>query len=260
MTYADEFVADQQAPEATGPLGLSPVIIGAIIGVLGAAGAGFIVWSLILPTLEQMGTIETEIQDLEGQIQQQQAKLNGLAEAQAQLEEVEFRRQELMAFFPSGEVLDISLLDLERLVRNQNLTLKKFAPEGDIEEVTDSSLGAAVNGRFKRQKYVMTVEGDFSKTQAFFRDLEKYEPIIQVSNYKVISELPVQLFRFDLGGTVKFEPIETAIETELNLQVVVKLSDAELEEKAAAEAEAAAAAAAAAAPPAEAPPAEAPPP
>lgn len=246
MTYADEFVAEEQVAGATGPLGLSPVVIGAILGVVGAIGAGVIVWQLILPVLEQQSTIETEIQDLEGQIQQQRAKLNGLEEIQAKLDEVEFRRQELMAFFPSGEVLDISLLDLERLVQNQNLTLTRFAPEGDIEEVQDSSLGAAVNGRFKRQKYVMTVEGNFDKTQAFFRDLEKYEPIIQVSNYKVLSEPPVQTFRINPGGGVTFDPIETVITTELNLQVVVKLSDEELEAAAAAaaaEAEAAAAAA-----------------
>ncbi|MGA1625532.1 MAG: hypothetical protein ACO4AJ_07905, partial [Prochlorothrix sp.] len=92
MTYADEFVAEEQVAEATGPLGLSPVVIGAILGVVGAIGSGVIVWQLILPVLEQQSTIETEIQDLEGQTQQQRAKLNGLEEIQAKLDEVEFRR------------------------------------------------------------------------------------------------------------------------------------------------------------------------
>ena len=253
MTYAEEFVADQQAAEATGPLGLSSTIIGAILGVLGLLGAGFIVWRLVLPTNAQNAVIQTEIDDLNGQIQQQKAKLGGLNEAQTKLDEVEFRRQELMSFFASEEVLDISLLDLERLVQTQKLTLKQFAPEGDIELVEDNSLGAGVNGRFKRQKYVMEVEGSFAQTQAFFRDLEKYEPIVQVSDFTVDSPPPVQIYKILPNGQLQFQPLETVITTKLNLQVVVKRSQAELE-AAAAEAAEAAAAAAAAPPPAETPP------
>lgn len=257
MTYAEEFVPEEQEAAPAGPLGLSPTVLGAIIGVLGAIGAGVIVWKLILPTNQQNATLSTEIADLEAQITQQQAKLGTIGEAQAKLNEVEFQRQELLSFFATDEALDISLLDLERLVLAQRLNLKAFAPEGDIEVVMDSSLGAAVNGRFKRQKYTMTVEGEFAKTQAFFRSLEKYEPIIQVVDFTVESQPPIQVFQVLPNKKLSFTPKETKVTTKLNLQVVVLRSQEELdEEKAAAEA----AAAAAAAPPPEAAPAEAPPP
>ncbi|MEY2976206.1 MAG: hypothetical protein RLZZ435_343, partial [Cyanobacteriota bacterium] len=114
MTFAEEFVAgnEGEAPQATFlGLAISPVIIGVILAVLGAAGAGYIGFTMVKPVWDENTALNTEITDLTGQVESQKASLSKIAQAQEKVDSAKLRREEMLAFFAKDEALDTILLD-----------------------------------------------------------------------------------------------------------------------------------------------------
>ena len=258
MTFAEEFVPGGQGdvPQETFlGLAISPVVVGVVLAVLGSMGAGYIAWTMVKPVYESNTALQAEITNLQTQIDQQKANLGKIAQAQEKVDVAKLRREEMLAFFAKDEALETILLDFEAIVKQQGVKLTNLSLGGDPEVVQDGSLGETANGRFKRQALTLEVKGNFLSIRRLFQSLEKFEPIVQVTNFTLNSEAPVQKIQVAQNGKIQVSQQNVELTTSLSVQVVVARSQAEIEEEAAAaaaaaaEAEAAAAAAAAAAPP-----------
>ncbi|NET30630.1 MAG: hypothetical protein F6K19_01325 [Cyanothece sp. SIO1E1] len=67
--------------------------------------------------------------------------------------------------------------------------LKKFTPMPDGSGViTDGSLGAAVNGKLQRQLVAVELEGSFEQTQAIIRNIERLQPLLIMKDFKIMGE------------------------------------------------------------------------
>ena len=268
MTFAEEFVAgnEENAPQATFlGLAISPVIVGVILGVLGAAGAAYIGFTMVKPVFDENTALKTEISDIQTQIDAQKANLGKIAIAQEKVDSAKLRREEMLAFFAKDEALQTILLDFEAIVQQQKgLKLDALSLAGDPIVITDGSLGESANGRFKQQPMTLSVTGTFGEVRGLLQSLEKFEPIVQVTTMNLSSSPPTQKIQVAPNGKIQVFQENVELTSTLSLQVIVARSQAEIDkeaaEKAAAEAEAAAAAAAAEAAAQQAAPAEAPPP
>lgn len=266
MTFAEEFVAGDQgaAPQATFlGLAISPVIVGVILAVLGAGGAGYIGFTMAKPVFDENTALKTEINDLQTQIDGQKANLGKIPLAQEKVESARLRREEMLGFFAKDEALQTILLDFEAIVKQQKgLKLDALALAGDPIVITDGSLGESANGRFKQQPMTLNVTGTFGQVRGLLQSLEKFEPIVQVMTMNLSSSPPTQKIQVAQNGKIQVFQENVELTATLSLQVIVARSQADLDKEAAeaaaaaAEAEAAAAAAAAQ----QAAPAEAPPP
>lgn len=260
MAFAEEFVADggNEAPQPTFlGVAISPVIVGVVLAVLGLGGAGFILWTMAKPVWEANRGLSQEITGLQGQIAEQQANLSQIPQAQEQVELAKLRREEMLGFFAKDSVLDTILLDFEAIVKQSGLELTALALSGEPQVISDGSMGAAADGRFKSQALTLNVTGTFTQVRQLLQTLDRFEPIVQVSNFALNSEAPVQRIQVAANGKIAVNQEDVKLTTTLNVQVVVARSQADIDaDKAAAEAAAAEAAAAEAAAAAGAPPTE----
>jgi len=266
MTFAEEFVAGNEggAPQPTFMgLAISPIVVGVILGVLGAAGAGYIGFTMVKPVFDENTALKTEITDLQSQIDAQKGNLGKIAIAQEKVDSAKLRREEMLAFFAKDDALQTLLLDFEAIVQQQKgLKLDALSLGGDPVVITDGSLGESANGRFKQQAMTLNVTGTFEQVRGLLQSLEKFEPIVQVTTMNLSSSPPTQKIQVAPNGKIQVFQENVELTTTLSLQVIVARSQAELDKEAAekAAAEAAAAAAAAEAAAQQAAPAEAPPP
>ncbi|MFZ9739471.1 MAG: type 4a pilus biogenesis protein PilO [Prochlorotrichaceae cyanobacterium] len=257
MTFAEEFVAgnEGEAPQATFlGLAISPVIIGVILAVLGAGGAGYMGFTMVKPVWDENTALNTEITDLTGQVESQKASLSKIDQAQEKVDSAKLRREEMLAFFAKDEALDTILLDFEAIVKQQKgLKLDALSLAGDPIVINDGSLGESANGRFKQQPMTLNITGTFSEIRALLQSLEKFEPIVQVPTMNLTSSPPTQKIQVAQNGKIQVSQENVELTTTLNLQIIVARSQAEID-KDAAEAAAAAAEAEAAAAAQETPP------
>jgi type IV pilus assembly protein PilO len=83
------------------------------------------------------------------------------------------------------------MLDINRFVRARSAKLTKFEPAqndagtpNSSNVITDSSLGAEVNGKLKHKVYNVVFEGDYGQTQSVMRSLERLQQLLLVKDYK----------------------------------------------------------------------------
>jgi type IV pilus assembly protein PilO len=262
MSFSEEYVpGDQGQIDAAAGINLfgttiSPLVLGVVAAILGLVGAIYLGLQQVKPVLDQNQTLQTEIDGLEQQVNQQKASLGQIAEAQANLDSAKARKEALLAFFAPDEVLDTLLIDFEKMVRQQpGLKLKKFSLTGQSEVIADGSLGETANGRFKRQAVAMEIEANFDKTKKLLQAFERFKPIVQVTQLSVTREGEnLGSLRISESGRVTVVDADIKLTTTLSLQVIAARSQKEIDEEAAQKAAEEAAAAAAAGAPAETPP------
>ena len=64
--------------------------------------------------------------------------------------------------------------------------LKRFKPdEKGAIVISDSSLGAPINNKLKRQTIDLEVRGNFNQTQSIFRTIERLQPLLLLRNLEV---------------------------------------------------------------------------
>ncbi len=266
MTAGGDFIPDQAfdaAPEYPVVFGLrfTPVVTGILLALLGLAGAGALLFYLVLPEWETYQQLKTQVEETETQLQQQEAIKQQISTAKQNLEAAKKQRDDVLTLFANEASLDTLLLDLNRQVdaRNADLSrrreqklaqcpavvqqnlqefeekvgplatqarLKTFTPLADKSTViTDSSYGAAVNGKLRRQVANVELVGNFDQTSAILQSIERLQPLLVIRNLSSTADERSKGF-VPLPGFPSCLP-DTQITTKFQLEALLPLSAAD---------------------------------
>ncbi len=250
MTFSDEFNATQtdvdfDEVEASYPtafgITFTPQVIGIILGALGLLGSIYVVLNFVMPAYSSYQSLRADEATKQSQVQQQESgELNQkMLDAEKKLRESEALRNQVLALFSSEDSLKTMLLDINQLVEKHGLELVNFKPDGSVTVVSDGSLGSGVNGRLKRQRFNLTIEGDFGSTQSLLRDLERLQPLLVITglNSKLVEEkfmVDIVDIKEESGQTVVTGQAKPqgneSLETSFVLDAILPLSPDELAE------------------------------
>lgn len=110
--------------------------------------------------------------------------------------------------------------------------LKRFKPdEKGAAVISDSSFGAAINNKLKRQTIDMEIRGNFNQTQSIFRTIERLQPLLLVRNLdvKVVdNKVSEGLYEIQPDGTIRYltncQP-DNQITTTFQMDALLPLSE-----------------------------------
>ncbi len=200
MTYSEEMNFESGLEEEASPypvifgITFTPIISGVLIGLLGVAGAAYLLLNFVMPAWETFGQKQSKQQELEGQVEQKKASLQNIDKIKAELALAKRQQSQVLAVFANEKTLDTLLIDLNRLVEAGNVQLsanavkaklEKFTPDSQgTQPVTDGSLGAAVDGKLKRSSTEISISGTYEQTQSILRNIERLQPLLLVKDYQ----------------------------------------------------------------------------
>ncbi|MBD2540147.1 hypothetical protein [Coleofasciculus sp. FACHB-SPT36] len=258
MTVSQDFIpSDEGQDEAAYPsafgITFTPTVSGALLAVLGLAGAAYLVANLLLPAWTSYQQLQTDVENTEQQIQQQAQLQQKIDAAKVNLGKAKQQRAAVLSMFGSSRTLDTLMLDINRFVKARQGKLTKYEPRrndaadaSSSDIITDGSLGPEVNGKLKRKVYNVSFEGDYGQTQSILRSLERLQQLLVVKDLKsdLKDAATSQKITVNRQGQIvpSGKPKErTLINTSFRLEVLLPLSEQEAKEAAAAAAAAAAA-------------------
>ena len=228
---------DQATPASPVLFGIAftPKIIGILVGVIGLAGAGYILLNLLMPAWESYQQQQAKSTELQGQIEQKKANIKQIDKVKDELAQAKQQKVQVLGLFANEKTLDTLLLDMNRLIESGNTPtsfnavrakLKKFVPVSQKPEpVIDGTLGLQVNGKLQRSSINAEITGTYEQTQSIIRNIERLQPLLIVKDYQ--STLAPVESRSPLDKTpVQIGP--TAINTSFQLQVLMPLSPEEV--------------------------------
>jgi len=260
MTYADpDFIPVEEQeeepsyPEAFG-ITFTPKVSGILLAILGLGGAAYLAWKVVQPALVENQGLRTQRQEKEGQLQDREVIQQQIKQKQAELTQVKQQNQTVTSLFADEQSVDTLLLDVNRFIKDADGELTSYEPVQVNEEesniVTDGSLGAAVNGKLKRQSFNLEMEGSYNEIQSILRSIERLQTLVVVKELTTDISTPQGLLVDDKGEVTpivkKDEEIipgaKPTLTTSYRLDVLMPLSEeqkqAEMEAEAAAEEEA----------------------
>ena len=248
MTFSEEFNSTEtdvdfeetgsSYPSAFG-ITFTPQISGICLGVLGLLGSIYVGFSFVKPAYDNYTELKATEAEKQGQVAQQESRelSQQMLEAEQKLRNSEALRRDVLSLFSSEESLKTILFDINQLVQKHQAELVSFRPNGGITVVRDSSLGGGANDRLKRQKFDLTIRGDFGSTQSLLRDLERLQPLLVITglNSKLVEEqFSIEMVEINEEGgeTVATGQAKSqgqdALETSFTLDAILPLSPGEL--------------------------------
>ncbi|MBC1223619.1 pilus assembly protein PilO [Nostoc sp. UCD121] len=244
--HGGEFNSETPAHPVIFGIAFTPKIIGILVGVIGLAGAGYILLNLLMPAWESYQQQQAKSSELQAQIEQKKASIKEIGKVKEELAQAKQQKVQVLGLFANEKTLDTLLLDLNRLIESGNTPtsinavrakLKKFVPVSQKPEpIIDGSLGLLVDGKLQRSTINAEITGTYEQTQSIIRNIERLQPLLIVKDYQA-NLAPVES-RSPLDKTpVQVGP--AAINTSFQLQVLMPLSPEEIAAKAAAAAKAA---------------------
>lgn len=246
MTFSEEFNSTEtdvdfeelgsSYPTAFG-ITFTPQISGACLGLLGLVGSIYVGLTFVKPAYDNYAQLKDTEAEKQGQVAQQESGelSQQMFEADEKLRKSESLRNDVLSLFSSEESLKTLLVDINRLVEKNQAQLVIFKPKGNITVVQDSSLGAGVNNRLKRQQFELTIKGNFRSTQSLLRDLERLQPLLVMTelNSKLVEEnftIDIVEVKEEGGQTVATgqTQAQASLETSFTLDAILPLSPEEL--------------------------------
>ncbi|MGD1896845.1 MAG: hypothetical protein ACFB16_07820 [Phormidesmis sp.] len=225
----------------------TPTIIGILIALAGIGGAAYLFVNKVQPVSVQNDTLRTEIAQKEGDLVAQADRLEDIAKIEAELEVAMQRRRNVYSLFANERTMDTLLLDINQRIESSNAALagvknqvrergippvvleaqlKSFSP-GEKIVISDSSLGAEINGKLRREVYKINFSGDYAQTQSILRNLERLEPLLMVRNFSVNSGQAIEETIIGSDGQVIKEP-KAKLETSFEIDALMPTADADV--------------------------------
>jgi type IV pilus assembly protein PilO len=233
--HGGEFNSEMPAYPVVFGIAFTPKIIGILVGVIGVAGAGYILLNLLMPAWESYQQQQAKSSELQAQVQQKKANIKQIDKFKDELAQAKQQQVQVLGLFANAKTLDTLLLDLNRLVESGNTAtsmnavrakLNKFIPVSPKPEpITDGSLGLQVNGKLQRSAINAEITGTYEQTQSIIRNIERLQPLLIVKDYQatlapVVSRSPLDKTPVQVGPA--------AINTSFQLQVLMPLSAEEI--------------------------------
>ncbi len=235
MTFADDFANDQQLMEEDYPsafgITFTPMIMGVVIAVAGMTLAAYGFIKYVKPAQDQYQQSVTQKQQLEAQlnsIKTGDLQLK-LAQLQSDLGEKKVLKSRVLSMFTSENDLETLLIDLNGFIATNQGALTQYQPDSNVSTISDSSLGSGVQGKLKRKGIALTFEGTFNETKQILQDLERLQPLLMVQSISSsVTEGPTAILT---GSRSEIVPQKQAeLKTQIKLDAILPLSQAELEQ------------------------------
>ncbi|MEL6441466.1 MAG: type II and III secretion system protein [Cyanobacteria bacterium J06621_8] len=232
MTFADDFASDEQLIEPDYPsvfgITFTPMVLGIVIGVAGISLAAYGFIKFVQPTQAEYQKTITQKQELETQlnsIKTGDLQLK-LAEAQADLAEKKVLKSRVLSMFTSEDDLETLLIDLNSFIATNQGDLTQYQPDSNVSTISDASFGTAVQGKLKRKGISLTFEGTFNETKQILQDLERLQPLLMVQSISSgVMEEPTAI----LTSNQIVQQKQSELRTQIKLDAILPLSQAELE-------------------------------
>lgn len=230
-----EFAQETPASPVVFGIAFTPKIIGILVGVIGLAGAGYILVSLLMPAWESYQQQQAKTSELQGQIEQKKANIKQIDQVKDELAQAKQQKVQVLGLFANEKSLDTLLLDLNRLIESGNTPtsistvrakLDKFVPVSQKPElVMDGTLGLQVDGKLKRSSFNAEITGTYEQTQSIIRNIERLQPLLIIKDYQS-----------SLAPAEAISPLDkmpkaigpAAINTSFQLQVLMPLTPEEI--------------------------------
>ena len=228
------FISAPTYPSVFG-ITFSPAIVGLCIATVGLGVSGYFLITSLQPQLAKNQELETKLAQTQDQIQQRKDNAKKIAIAEQNLDRANAQKQVVMGLFASDKKMDTLLLDLNKLVNIRQGELQKFSPDAPVAGggssgaavVTDSSLGAPLNGKIKRKGVSIAVKGNFEQVQSILRTIERLDQLLIVKDFKADVDKGTQKIVVDAQGKLIPQP-EAAIQTSFKIQALIPMNAAEL--------------------------------
>lgn len=233
--HGGEFDSETPAHPVIFGIAFTPKIIGILVGVIGLAGAGYILLNLLMPAWESYQQQQAKSTELQGQIDQKKASIKQIGIVKEELAQAKQQKVQVLGLFANEKTLDTLLLDLNRLIESGNTPtsinlvrakLKKFVPVSQKPEpIIDGSLGLQVDGKLQRSSINAEITGTYEQTQSVMRNIERLQPLLIVKDYQAI------LAPVEARSPLDQRPMQVgpaAINTSFQLQVLMPLSPEEI--------------------------------
>ncbi|MEI1377489.1 pilus assembly protein PilO [Nostoc sp. UHCC 0926] len=239
--HGGEFDSATPASPVIFGIALTPKIIGILVGVIGLAGAAYILLNLLMPAWESYQQQQAKSSELQAQVAQKKANIKQIDKVKDELAQAKQQKVQVLGLFANEKTSDTLLLDMNRLVESGNTPtsinavrakLNKFVPVSQKPEpIIDGSLGLQVNGKLQRSSINAEITGTYEQTQSIIRNIERLQPLLIIKDYQA-TLAPVES-RSPLDKTpVQVGP--AAINTSFQLQILMPLSPEEIAAAAAA--------------------------
>lgn len=234
MTFADDFANDELGGESSYPsafgITFTPLIMGVALAVVGIVGAGYIFLNMVKPVQEKYQQAKTKQQETKAQLEKIKTgdlELK-LAQLQAELADKKVTKSRVLAMFTNQNDLETMLIDINSFIAANQGTLIQYQPDNKPSTIQDSSLGAEVQGKLKRQGISLTVEASFNQTKAIIKDLERLQPLLMINNISfTVDEKPTAILTSSNSEIVPNS--EATLKTQIKLDAILPLSQTELE-------------------------------
>lgn len=205
----------------------TPVVSGALAAVVGIGLAAYVGTQLVSPKYAEYQEIQGRVAQKEADLGQKEATAQRVDEIVAQVNQAKQENNDVRTLFSDQQALDTLLLDLNRVIVATNAQLLTFKPDyASSGIVTDSSLGAPLDSKIKRQVTAVSFQGTFNQTLQIMRSIDRLQTVL------VVRDLSMELQPADQPGDPR-----NIVKSTFNLHAYVPLST----EEAAAAAQAAAA-------------------
>lgn len=239
---------DEKEEESAGPVIFGvplndPKVIGIALGVLGALLSGYLVYSQILPAVEQNNKLKADIETTTQEVAEKEKQIKERAKAEEDLAIAKQKRADVAALFASEQTMETLLYDVNKLIDqiNTGITdegkqaiMSKFEPVEPAQPgnyiVSDGSLGPLVNGKLKRRDFKVQFEGSYQQVRDFLIALERMQPLLITKNLKfdaVPSTDPIQVEWKQNKFVPLSQPAPPRIKIAFDLNALLALSEAE---------------------------------
>lgn len=243
MSFADDIPAtpDLGGGDAPKPMELFGVTISPIMGaialvVLGLGGAGYVIYSKVLPAFQQGQTLNGTLTTKQQELTQKQSSGAGqkVAALEAELKQVQGSKEEILKLFGQSTALDTFLIDLSRIltvnrpaipkvIKNEETVdmtkfdprlLLSYTPTGKAPKLIEGGQLAEMEYTFQMDKVT------YPQLKQILQRLEELQPLLTISNINMtVADKPE--FVYQNGKVISKPGKETALQVSFNLKVVV---------------------------------------
>jgi hypothetical protein len=245
MSFADDIPATPDLGGGDGPkpievfgmtVTISPMMAAIVLVVLGLGGAGYVVYSKVLPAFQQGQTLTETLTTKQQELTQKQSSGAGqkVAALEAELQQVQGSKEEILKLFGQSMALDTFLIDLSRILTVNRPAIPKVIKKGESVDMTKfdprlllsyTPTGKAPKliegGQLAEMEYAFQMDKvTYPQLKQILQRLEELQPLLTISNINMtVASKPE--FVYQNGKVVPTPGKETTLQVSFNLKVVV---------------------------------------
>jgi type IV pilus assembly protein PilO len=181
-TNGDDFGSEY--PSAFG-VTFTPMTSGICLALIGICGAGYMLMNMVLPAQTAYNAAKADRDAKQAQLTQLKGQKpeEKIAQLKSEMQNQQNLTKELVGLFSDKQALETLLIDVNTFMVSNQAVMSNYQPVAELTPITDSSLGAEVNGKLQRKSISLEMEGDYQQTLSIVRDLERLQPFIILKDY-----------------------------------------------------------------------------